>query len=87
LDDVGPRPDGMQLDRINNDGHYEPGNVRWATALTQVNNREVTRLYTYQGQTQTLTEWARQSGIRYHTLYARLTRQGWRMGEALQTPA
>ena len=37
--EVGPRPPGTQIDRINNDGHYEPGNVRWATIIQQRYNR------------------------------------------------
>ena len=73
LRDMGERPSkGHTLDRINNTLGYEPGNVRWATAIEQGRNRTTNRLLTYAGRTQTLNHWAEEMGIHRRTVASRL---------------
>lgn len=69
LKDVGARPTGFHtLDRINNNGNYEPNNVRWATKKEQANNMKTNLLITHEGRTQTLAQWADETGVAYETL-------------------
>lgn len=64
LADVGPAPSPKHtIERINNDGHYEPGNVRWATRAEQSRNRRVNIMLTFQGETLCGTDWARRLGV------------------------
>jgi len=63
LQDMGERPKGMTLDRIDPNGHYEPSNCRWASAKTQASNTRRNRFLLHGGETLTMTEWARATGV------------------------
>lgn len=57
LDDMGERPEGMSIDRIDVNGDYEPSNCRWADSETQCNNRRNNIYIEYNGETKTLKQW------------------------------
>lgn len=78
LRDVGLRPSlKYQLDRIDNEGHYEPGNVRWATIHDQRRNTRQNVLITFKGQTLCATDWALKHGLNPATVLARMYLLGW----------
>ncbi len=85
LRDMGERPDGMSLDRIDTNGNYEPSNCRWATAEEQTRNRRSNVYITHNGETMILNDWATKLNISRITIKSRL-RYGWSIAETLETP-
>jgi hypothetical protein len=87
LDDMGEKPSpDHTIDRINNDGNYEPSNCRWVHKTKQSKNSRNTRWITYQGITDSCEGWAKRVGISGKFLRQRLSR-GWSVERALTCPA
>lgn len=78
--------DGLTLDRIDNDGDYCPSNCRWVSMKVQGNNTSRNRLFTMNGETQTLAEWCEKTGMPYKTVYKRVFILGWDFEKAMNAP-
>lgn len=75
--DMGPRPTGHSVERINNNGNYEPSNCRWATNKEQSLNKRCTMWLTFYGKTRTVHEWAKISQVPALRIVERINIRGW----------
>lgn len=83
---IGRKPSQKHsIERIRNDGDYEPGNVKWATQREQQNNRSSNRFLDYNGKRQSVADWSRETGIGIRTILSRL-RYGWSEEKTLTCP-
>lgn len=85
LRDMGPCPEGMTLERIDNNRGYERGNCCWATRTQQARNRRNVRVLTLNGRSASLPEWAEEMGVETRFIRKRLY-LGWTVEKALTTP-
>jgi hypothetical protein len=76
---------GLTIERISNDGNYEPENCKWIPKAEQSENTRKCKFITYKGETKILKHWARDLGMSYVALQHRLKR-GWSIEEAFTRP-
>jgi hypothetical protein len=83
--DMGSRPRGTSIDRIDLSGHYCPMNCRWATNQQQLDNRSITAWIEFDGRKRTVRQWAEITGLTMAAIYTRIY-AGWSVEDTLTRP-
>lgn len=84
LKDMGRRPSPkLQVERINNNGNYEPGNCTWSTRKAQANNKRSNVYISHAGVVKTLAQWSETIKVRYNIVRKRIVQHKWTMAEII----
>lgn len=83
--DMGDRPEGYTLERVDNDKGYSPDNCVWASRFAQSRNRRSLIMITMDGETHPLSVWVERYGGNYATIHMRIAK-GWDAEKAIKTP-
>jgi hypothetical protein len=78
--------EGVQIERINVNGNYEPGNCKWASRIEQANNKRGTELVKFLGQTKTLRRHCEDAGVPYKMVWKRINLHGMTVEDAISKP-
>lgn len=86
LKDMGESPPGLEIERINNNGNYEPGNCKWATRIEEMNNTRVNVLVDWNGERLTFAQFCRVNSVRYMVAWRRHFQRGWSLEDTVSRP-
>ncbi len=86
LTDMGTKPQGKTLDRIDNNKNYGPDNCRWSTRAEQDRNRRNSAFLTVNGRTMVVADWERERGLKHGVIWKRINYGGWSIEDAVLKP-